>query len=188
MPAAPRPDLVHAARRAGRIARAAALCAALLAGGGALGAAADRAEAVRALLARGEAAQALVAVDAALAEHPRDVPLIFLRGVALMDAARDGEALAHFERMTQEYPTLADPWNNIALLHARANRLESARRALDTALRNDPQHRTARANLGWVHLMLAAEAWQALDASGALDRPMQQRLETVRALLAGAAR
>jgi Flp pilus assembly protein TadD len=187
MPAALR-SASSAAHRAVRAWRLVVTCGAVLACLGAVAATPDRSDEIRALLARGEAAQALVAIDAALAEHPRDAALIFLRGVALMDSGREADALGHFERMTQEYPTLADPWNNIALLHARANRLELARRALDTALRNDPQHRTARANLGWVHLMLAAEAWQTLADSGPIDRAMQQRLETVRALLAGAAR
>ena len=148
----------------------------------------DRQEVIRGLLASGDAAHALAEVDQALAAHPRDVSLIFLRGVALMEARRDAEALAHFERMTQEHPALADPWNNIALLQARANRLELARQALEAALRAEPEHRVARLNLGWVHLMLAAQAWQTLADSGPVEPPLAVRLETVRALLSGAAR
>lgn len=141
---------------------------------------------VRALLARGEPAAALKRAEAGVAAQPRDAQLRFVLGVALMDLGRDGEALAHFSRMAQDYPELPDPHNNIALLHARAGRLEMARQALETALRNDPGHRTARINLGQVHLMLAVQAFEAASADGPLDAPLLRRLEAVRALLAEA--
>jgi Flp pilus assembly protein TadD len=141
-------------------------------------------DAIRRLLAGGEPAQALDRADRSLAGDPRDVQAAFLRGVALMDLGRDAEALAHFERMSQEHPQLPDPLNNVALLQARADRLDAAREALETALRNDPGHRTARANLGLVHLMLAARAWESLAASGPLDPTLARRLQAVRALLA----
>ena len=49
----------------------------------------------------------------------------------LMDQQRDAAALEVFMQLTQEYPGLPDPYNNIALLHARAGRLEAARQALE---------------------------------------------------------
>lgn len=147
---------------------------------------ADDAAEVRALLARGEAASALQRVEAALAAQPRDVALRFLQGVVLLDLQRDEAALAHFTAMTQDYPELPDPYNNIALLHARAGRLEMARQALEAALRNDPGHRTARINLGELHLMLAAQAWELATATGPVNVPLLHRLEGVRALLAAA--
>ena len=141
---------------------------------------------LRALLARGEAATALPRLQMASATDPRDVQMRFLLGVALMDLQRDDEALAHFGRMAQDYPELPDPQNNIALLHARAGRLEPARQALETALRNDPTHRAARTNLGQVHLLLAVQAWELAASEGPLDTALLRRLQAVRALLAGA--
>jgi tetratricopeptide (TPR) repeat protein len=138
---------------------------------------------LRALLARGEAATALPRLEKASAADPRDVQMRFLLGVALMDLQRDDEALAHFGRMAQDYPELPDPQNNIALLHARAGRLEAARQALEAALRNDPTHRAARTNLGQVHLLLAVQAWELAAAEGPLDTALLRRLEAVRALL-----
>jgi tetratricopeptide (TPR) repeat protein len=138
---------------------------------------------LRALLARGDAATALPRLQQASAADPRDVQMRFLLGVALMDLQRDDEALDHFGRMAQDYPELPDPQNNIALLHARAGRLEPARQALETALRNDPTHRAARTNLGQVHLLLAVQAWELAAAEGPLDTALLRRLEAVRALL-----
>ena len=158
-------------------------------------AAGEEVRAVQDLLARGEALAALQRMESrgstlALAQGTpgEDAELRFLRGVALMDLQRNAEALAWFERMTQDHPELPDPFNNIALLHVRAGRLEPARQALEAALRNDPSYRTARSNLGLVHLMLAVQAFEQVAASGPVDPSFARRLEAARALLASARR
>jgi tetratricopeptide (TPR) repeat protein len=117
------------------------------------------------------------------AANPRDAQARFLVGVVLMDLQRDDEALPYFQRLAQEFPELPDPQNNIALLHARAGRLESAREALESALRNDPEHHLARVNLGQVYLMLAVQAWEHAAAAAPLEPAMQRRLEGARSLL-----
>ena len=137
----------------------------------------------RALAAQGDPSAALRRVDAAIAADTRDVQLRFLRGVLLLDLQRDAEALAHFEQMSLEFPELPDPYNNQALLLARAHRLDEARVALETALRNDPSHRTARANLGHVYLMLAARTLEALALQVPVEAAQQRRLDAVRTLL-----
>ncbi len=136
--------------------------------------------AVQALLQRGDLAAALARTEAA---DVRDAELRFLRGVILMDLGRDADALRSFVRLAEDFPQLPDPWNNIALLHDRAGRTELARLALETALRNDPAHRTARINLGHIHLKLAAQAWELAALAAPLDSAVQQRLDAVRALL-----
>jgi Flp pilus assembly protein TadD len=147
---------------------------------------ADEAAEVRALAARGDFAAALQRVEKAVAANPKDAQLRFLQGVVLMDMHKDDAALEVFNQLSQEYPELPDPYNNIALLHARAGRLELARQALEVALRNNPGHRTARANLGMVHLMLAVQAWESAAAGTNADPALQRRLEGGRALLAPA--
>jgi tetratricopeptide (TPR) repeat protein len=104
-----------------------------------------------------------------------------------MDAGRDDAALMLFTQMSQEYPELADPYNNIALLHARAGRLEAALAALQDALRAEPGHRTAKSNLGQVHLMIAIKTWELLAQSGPIEPALQRRLDAAKALLASAA-
>lgn len=142
---------------------------------------------IRALLNRGELPAALAAVDKAVQAKPRDAALRFLRGVVLMEMRRDDEAIQQFTQLTQEFPELPDPYNNLALLHARAGRLEMARHALQQALLNDPSHRAARINLGQIYLLLAAQAWeQAASAPGA-DAGLKRKLQALRALLASEA-
>jgi Flp pilus assembly protein TadD len=148
---------------------------------------ADLVSEVQTLTAKGDLAGALKAAEASVLADPRAAQARFLRAVVLMDLRRSDEALTAFTQLAQEFPELPEPLNNIALLHVRAGRLELARQALETALRNDPGHRTARANLGEVHLMLAVQAWEQLAAAGPLDTRQLRRLESARALVASGA-
>ena len=85
-------------------------------------------------------------------------------GVVLTDMKRTAEAMQVFVALTRDYPELADPYNNLAVLYAADGQLQSALTALQTALRNDPAHRAARENLGDVYLALALQAWSAASA------------------------
>ena len=148
---------------------------------------ADMAADVQALLVKGDLGAALQRVELALSNQPREAQNRFMHAVVLMEMRRDDEAFKSFTRLSQEYPELPEPFNNIALLHARAGQFELARQALEAALRNDPGHRAARANLGEVHLVLAVQAWDAAAAQGPLDARLARKLELARALVGSGA-
>jgi Flp pilus assembly protein TadD len=143
---------------------------------------------IRGTLARGDLAGALKQAQAASAAKPADAQLRFLLGVVHMDLFQDAEALAVFTALTQQYPELPDPLNNIALLQARAGRLDEARQTLQAALRADPSHRAARSNLGQIYLMLAVQAWELAASAVPADPALQRRLTAARALLTPPAR
>ncbi len=142
---------------------------------------------LRVLMARGDLPGALSAADRGLQADPRNASLRFLRGVVLMDLRRDDEAIVQFTQLTHEYPELPDPFNNLALLQARAGRLEEARVLLHSALLNDPGHQAARVNLGQIHLLLASRAWEQAAGSPAADAALRRKLQALRALLASEA-
>lgn len=125
----------------------------------ALAAWADEVADIENLLRSGQQAEALRRTEAALAEQPRDGRLRFLKGVMLADAKRDDEAIRIFNSLTEDFPELADPYNNLAVIYAARGQLQAAQQALLVALRNDPTHRAARENLGDVYLALAQQAW-----------------------------
>jgi len=145
---------------------------------------ADEAAEVQRLVRSGDLVAALARARSAATADPRDASVRFLEGVILLDQRHDADALAVFQRITEDFPDLPDPYNNIALLHARAGRLDAARVALETALRNDPAHVAARANLGEVYLRLALQAWETLAAATPGDPALQRRLKLARELTA----
>ena len=133
---------------------------------------------------RGEMALAVQRLDGALAARPGDSGLRFLKGVLLSENGRPAEAAQWFERMTQDFPDLPEPYNNLAVLHAQAGRLDRARDVLEVALRLDPAYRTAHENLGDVLVRLAERAYEAAAAGGRTEPALQAKLRAVRELAA----
>jgi len=148
---------------------------------------ADEATEVQRLMRSGDLAAALQRAERAAQADPRDAKVRFLQGVVLLDLKRDADAMAAFQRLTEDFPELSEPYNNIALLHARAGRLEQARAALEIALRNDPTQLAARQNLGDIHLRLALQAWETAASATPADAGLQRKLRLARELAAAPA-
>ena len=110
-------------------------------------------------------------VDALITKYPQDPHLRFQKGLLLVDQKRIAEAIALFERMGREYPTLPEPLNNLAVLYAEQGQIEKARAALESAVRSRPSYDTAYQNLSSVNVRMASRAYaralQIDDSSGA---------------------
>jgi tetratricopeptide (TPR) repeat protein len=107
----------------------------------------------------GQAAAAMQRADRFLAATPGDPQMRFMKGVMLADAKRDAEAIALFQKLTEDYPDLAEPYNNLAGLYADAGDYAKARATLEQALRTNPGYATAHENLGDVYAALAAQSY-----------------------------
>lgn len=135
------------------------------------------------LLKAGKAADALVKADQRLAANPRDPQLRFLRGVAQTDSGKQADAITTFTKLTEEYPELPEPYNNLAVLYANQNQLDKARTALEMAIRTNPSYATAQENLGDIYAKLASQAYNKalqLDASNATS--VKPKLALIREL------
>ncbi|MET0962347.1 MAG: tetratricopeptide repeat protein [Noviherbaspirillum sp.] len=154
----------------------------MLAALGTVPAHADDAADIARLAQAGKADEALKRIDAILSRQPADAQLRFMKGVMLSET-RPAEAIAIFTRLTQDYPKLPEPHNNLAVLYAAAGQYEKARAALDKAMRTSPAYATAFENLGDVHARLASQAYdKALQIDpGAASGPAT-RLALVRSL------
>ncbi|MDP3607053.1 MAG: tetratricopeptide repeat protein, partial [Polaromonas sp.] len=67
------------------------------------------------LLKAGKPADALAKVEQRLSANPRDPQLRFLRGVAQADSGKPADAIATFTKLTEDYPELPEPYNNLAV-------------------------------------------------------------------------
>jgi tetratricopeptide (TPR) repeat protein len=64
------------------------------------------------------------------------------------------------QSLTQSFPELPEPHNNLAALLARQNRYAEALVALQAAVRARPDYAIALENLGDVYMALAIQAYQ----------------------------
>ncbi|MGQ0596158.1 tetratricopeptide repeat protein [Aquabacterium sp.] len=114
---------------------------------------------VQKLLAAGKNTEALQKADQFLASKPRDPMMRFLRGISLSQAGRTPEAITTFTKLTEDFPELPEPFNNLAVLYAQQGQYDKARTALEMAIRTNPSYATAYENLGDVYAKLASQAY-----------------------------
>ena len=110
---------------------------------------------------------ALAKLDVLLAQRPREPQARFLKGVVQTEEGHADAAIATFMSLTEDYPELPEPWNNLAVLRAQKGEYESARVALETAVKSAPDWGIAHENLGDVYARLAAAEY---DRAAKLDR------------------
>lgn len=111
---------------------------------------------------------ALERVEAHLQAQPKDAQARFLRGVILTEQKKTSEAIQAFVALTEDFPELPEPYNNLAVIYAAQGAYDKAKIALDLAIRINPNYATAHENLGDVHAQLARRAYERaaqLDAS-----------------------
>jgi len=150
--------------------------------------AADDYQEARRLHAQGNLTGALERVEAQLARQPRDARLRFLKGVILSEQGRQPEAIRVFTALTEDFPELPEPYNNLAVLLAARQELDQARAHLETALRNDPAYATAHENLGDVLAQLAARSYaKALQAQPGRSS-VRLKMDQIRQMLNAAGR
>lgn len=125
------------------------------------------------LMQKGAFREALTVVDKGIASKPRDANLRFLKGVLLAQLDRKQEAAAVFTALTQDFPQLAEPYNNLGVLLAGSGELERARDVLERAVQVAPGYATAHENLGDLYARLSTQSYEKaaqLDVGNAKTR------------------
>ena len=103
--------------------------------------------------------EAMRLVDSHLASKPADPQMRFLKGVILRNQGKQDEAITVFTKLTEDYPELPEPYNNLAVLYAGQGQYDKARVALEMAIRTNPSYATAHENMGDVYSRLASQAY-----------------------------
>ncbi|MFI0546222.1 MAG: tetratricopeptide repeat protein [Brachymonas sp.] len=126
------------------------------------------------MLRAGQLVEANTKVDQLLATKSQDPQIRFFKGVIQSEQGRPQDAINTFTKLTQDYPELPEPYNNLAVLYAGQSQFDKARAALEMAIRTNPSYATAHENLGDIYAKLASQAYSKalqLDASNAGVQP-----------------
>jgi tetratricopeptide (TPR) repeat protein len=114
---------------------------------------------VNQMLKLGQYDQALTRVNSYLSTRPKDARGRFLKGLILAEQNKPNDAIKVFSELTQDYPDLPGPYNNLAVLYAAQGQYDKARGALEQAIRTHPSYATAHENLGDIYAKMASQAY-----------------------------
>lgn len=151
-------------------------------------ASADGIQDISKLIRQGQHTQALEQADRYLASKPKDAQARFLKGIALTELNRLNDAIAVFQKLTEDFPELPEPYNNLAVIYAQQKQYEKAKGALEMAIRTHPSYATAHENLGDIYARLASQAYDKALQLDSSNSSAQNKLGMIRELVTGTTR
>ena len=144
---------------------------------------ADEIQEIRQQFEQRDLAGALDLADRYLAKNPKNPQVRFLKSLILADQGKPDAAIAVLGALTEDYPELPEPYNNLAVIHAEQGRYQDALNALEMAIRAYPGYATAYENLGDIHAKMAAAAYEKALALDGKNKTAQAKLTLMRTLL-----
>ncbi len=113
---------------------------------------------------------AMTKVNGVLAQTPKDAQGRFLKGLIFTEQKKTADAIQMFTGLTEDFPELPEPYNNLAVLYAAQGNYDKAKAALELAIHTHPTYGTAYENLGDIYAQLARRSYDKalqLDKSNA---------------------
>jgi Flp pilus assembly protein TadD len=107
----------------------------------------------------GQYDSALERVNAHIEKRPKDARGRFLKGLILTEQNKRSDAIQVFIGLTQDFPELPEPYNNLAVLYAAQGQYDRARNLLESAINAHPGYATAHENLGDIYARMAVESY-----------------------------
>ncbi len=144
---------------------------------------ADNLPDIQRLIKQAQYPQALEKVDAYLSNKPKDAQGRFLKGLIFTEMGKPAEAVAVFTKLTEDYPELPEPYNNLAVLYAQQKQYDKARASLEMAIRTHPSYAIAYENLGDVYAKLASQAYDKALQLDSANSATQNKLALIRDLI-----
>ncbi|RIX46916.1 MAG: tetratricopeptide repeat protein [Rhodocyclales bacterium GT-UBC] len=144
---------------------------------------ADNLPEVQRLIKQGQFPQAMEKVDAYLSSKPKDAQGRFLKGLIFTEMNKPADAIAVFTKLTEDYPELPEPYNNLAVLYAQQKQYDKARTALEMAIRTHPSYAIAYENLGDIYAKLASQAYDKALQLDNSNSATQNKLALIRDLI-----
>jgi tetratricopeptide (TPR) repeat protein len=134
---------------------------------------------------KGDLNGALDRANLYLSKNPKDAQARFLKGLILADQGKTNDAITVFNDLTEDYPELPEPYNNLAVLYASQSKFEAAKNALEMAIRTHPSYATAHENLGDIYAKMASIAYDKALALDSKNATAQTKLALIQDLIQG---
>lgn len=149
------------------------------------GARADDVQDINQLFRKGDLNGALSRANQFLAKNPKDAQVRFLKGLILADQGKSAEAIQVFTTITEDYPELPEPYNNLAVLYAAEGKYDAAQNALEMAIRTHPSYATAHENLGDLYAKMASQAYDKALQIDSSNKAAQTKLALIKEMMSG---
>ncbi|MEY4593419.1 MAG: hypothetical protein RIR18_2314 [Pseudomonadota bacterium] len=124
-------------------------------------------------------AQALGQLQVYVSNNPQDMQGRFMLGVTLGEVTQDDDAINVFTKLTEDFPEVPEPYNNLGVLHARQGNLEQARQSLEMAIRANPSYAIAQENLGDIYARLASAQYRKAQALDTINKPLAKKRQVL---------
>ena len=111
-------------------------------------------------------------INTQLKTNPRNVQIRFVKARLQIEMRKFEDAKKTLIEITQQFPELPEPYNNLAAIAANQGNWIEARDYLELALKLRPTYAIASANLGEIYIRLGAQAYENA-AKGALTNQRQ---------------
>jgi len=128
-------------------------------------------------------ADAIKEINAALMKSPRNVQLRFLKARLQIELRDPVSAKNTWIEITQQFPELPEPYNNLAALSANQGKWIEARDYLELALKLRPDYVTAQGNLAEVYLRLSEMNYQSASKLQPNQREYGLRAKAIKEIL-----
>ncbi len=138
---------------------------------------------IQRLMKQGQMPQALEKAERYISAMPKDPQGRFLKGLILTEQGRQADAIAIFTKLTEDFPELPEPYNNLAVLYAQQKQYDKARTALEMAIRTHPSYSVAHENLGDVYAKLASQAYGKALQIDASNTATQSKLAMIKEII-----
>jgi len=103
---------------------------------------------------------AVTQINANLKKTPRNVQLRFVKARLQIEMRQFDQAKKTLIEITQQFPELPEPYNNLAAIAANQGQWIEARDYLELALKLRPTYAIASANLGEIYIRFGAQAYE----------------------------
>lgn len=150
-----------------------------------LAAKADVAQDIHQLYRKGDLNTAMSRVNQFLAQKPKDAQVRFLKGLILTDQGKSAEAIQVFTALTEDYPELPEPYNNLAVVYAAEGKYDAAKNALEMAIHTYPNYATAYENLGDLYAKMASQAYDKALKIDSSNKTAQAKLTLIKQMVSG---